>query len=127
MEWPEYDQHKARARIDPKFQGLTAIALEVRGPSMNRIFPPGIVVICAAYGELGRGPIDGERVVVQRRRGEDGEISIREYRVDKDGIAWLWPVSDHADFQSPLRLDQGDEDEETLISHKVMRAEIDQP
>ena len=127
LEWPEEDQYDTPVRVDPKFAGLTPIALEVRGPSMNEVFPHGTIVICVAYIELGRGPIHGERVVVQRFRGGEVEASIKEYRHEKDGIPRLWPLSDHPDFQAPLRLDQVEEGEEILISHKVVRAEIDQP
>jgi len=127
LEWPEEDQYETPVRIDPKFAGLTAIALEVRGPSMNEVFPHGTIVICVAYIELGRGPIHGERVVVQRFRGAEVEASIKEYRHEKDGIPRLWPLSQHPDHQAPLRLDQLEEGEEIVISHKVVRAEIDQP
>jgi transcriptional regulator with XRE-family HTH domain len=127
LEWPEEDQYETPVRIDPKFAGLTPIALEVRGPSMNEVFPHGTIVICVAYIELGRGPIHGERVVVQRFRGPEVEASIKEYRHEKDGIPRLWPLSDHPDHQAPLRLDQLEEGEEIVISHKVVRAEIDQP
>ena len=127
LEWAEDDQYETPVRIDPKFAGLTPIALEVRGPSMNEVFPHGTIVICVAYIELGRGPVHGERVVVQRFRGANVEASIKEYRRDDDGIARLWPLSDHPDHQAPLRLDQSEEGEEVVISHKVVRAEIDQP
>jgi len=36
-------------------------------------------------------------------------------------------LSDHPDHQAPLRLDRLEEGEEIVISHKVVRAEIDQP
>ena len=127
LEWAPEDQYETPVRIDPKFSGLTPIALEVRGPSMNEVFPHGTIVICVPYIELGRGPAHGERVVVQRFRGGEVEASIKEYRFASDAIPRLWPLSDHPDFQAPLRLDQLEEGEEIVISHKVVRAEIDQP
>ena len=137
MEWSEAeDQGDTPTRIDPKFHGLTPVAFEVRGAGMNAVFLHGTTVICVAYAELGRGPLQGERVVAQRLRGGESEVLILEYRCGADGGAWLWPLSDDPDFQTPLRLDgrgardtfrEGDEGETIVVSHKVMRAEIDQP
>ena len=127
LEWPQEDQFETPVRIDPKFAGLTVIALEVRGPSMNEVFPHGTIVICVPFIELGRGPMHGERVVVQRFRGGEVEASIKEYRFGSDAVPRLWPLSDHPDHQAPLRLDRLEEGEEIVISHKVVRAEIDQP
>jgi hypothetical protein len=127
LEWPQEDQYETPVRLDPRFAGLTVIALEVRGPSMNEVFPHGTIVICVPFIELGRGPIHGERVVVQRFRGGEVEASIKEYRLGSDAVQRLWPLSDHPDHQAPLRLDRLEEGEEIVVSHKVVRAEIDQP
>lgn len=124
FEWPEDDQYETPVKINPKFNGLTHIGLEVRGPSMNRVFPHGTIVVCVSYVELGREPAHGERVVVQRIRGEEVEASVKEYRRDGDGAPRLWPLSSHPDFQNPIRADQADKGEEIVISHRVVQAII---
>lgn len=111
-------------RINPKYRGLEPIALEVRGPSMNRVYPHSTIVICVAYIDLGREPVHGERVVVQRRRGDVVEASVKEYRRDGDGTPRLWPLSTHPEHQAPIRAADGDE---VLITHKVISAQIDEP
>lgn len=125
-EWPEDERYETLVRINPKYRGLEPIALEVRGPSMNRVYPHNTIVICIAYIDLGREPVHGERVVVQRRRGDVVEASVKEYRRDGDGTPRLWPLSTHPDHQAPIRAADGDDDD-VRITHKVISAQIDEP
>jgi SOS-response transcriptional repressor LexA len=84
------------------FNGLRRHGLEVRGNSMNRVYPEGTVVVYVNIHELGREPRHGERVIVRRTR-IDGlkEATCKEYRL-VDGLIWLWPLSDDPLHQTPI-------------------------
>ncbi len=91
---------------DPRFPGVTRTALEVRGPSMDLIYPDPSIVIVVDYLDLDRGPVNGDRVVCRRRdRNGRHEVTIKAYLEDDDGKAWLWPRSRDPRFQTPFALD----------------------
>ncbi len=86
----------------PGYERATLFGLRVRGPSMNREYPDGRVVIVAPAAEA--GVRDGDHVIVQRNRSGLVETTIKELVVDKDGRAQLWPRSDHPDHQKAIPL-----------------------
>jgi len=109
--WDQDDWYEISIPPDRRYPDQRRYGLEVRGPSMNELYPEGSVVICVPLVQLGREPRHGERVVIERRRC-DGcvEATVKEYRVTDDGI-WLWPRSTHPSFQQPLSFpDSGDEE-----------------
>ena len=92
---------------------------------MGDVFPEGSIIICVKLMDIGRQPLDGEYVIVQRVR-RDGltEATVKQY-VLKDGQVYLWPRSQHPDFQQPLKLTAEGEDEEVLITAIAIR--VDRP
>lgn len=91
-------------------------AMRVVGPSMNKLYPPGRFVVLAEPAEAGIR--NGDHVVVERRRGQMVEITLKEYVEEADGRIALWPRSDHPDFQEPFYLrtrDETDQDGITVI------------
>lgn len=103
VRWAYDEQFAIDAPTDGRYPGVAREGLIVRGPSMNKVYPDGTVVIVVSLHAIGVDPKNGQRVVVQRRRG-DGRIeaTVKEYRRDDDGQVWLWPSSDHRDHQSPI-------------------------
>ena len=105
-EWDGDDWYAVTVPADRRFPGIDRFALEVRGQSMNRHYPDGTIVICVRYGDIGRGPDEGERVVCLRRSRQTGEFeaTIKEYRRDDKGRHVLWPRSSDPEFQQPIVL-----------------------
>lgn len=89
--------------------------LLVAGPSMDREYPPGSIVLCVKTHVFGRGLISGDHVIVQRRR-PDGliEATVKEYLIDDNGAQWLWPRSHDPHFQTPMRCDDGSDGSEHI-------------
>jgi repressor LexA len=111
VEWDQDEWYEIAIPPDPRYPNQRRFGLEVRGPSMNELYPEGSVVVCLRLYELGREPKSGERVVVERRRA-DGcvEATVKEFRQDGEGV-WLWPRSTHPAFQQPVPFpDDGDEE-----------------
>lgn len=117
IRWPQDSWKQIQIPMDERYLGLQRFGLEVRGPSMDRIYPPGTIVVCVNLIDLGRDPRSGERVICYLR-ARDGtiEATVKEYVVLEDGSRWLWPRSYHPDFQSPLKMPvvESDDDNEDV-------------
>lgn len=114
LQWPEEDWYEAPVPDDPRYAGVRRFALEVRGASMNRVYPDGTILICVNPAEAEMAPKPGQRVIVQRRSPEGLiEATVKELQQDEAGGYWLWPRSDHPEHQTPIRVDDGEEAEIT--------------
>jgi hypothetical protein len=72
---------------------------------MDLRYPDGTIILCIRFGDLGRNPISGDRVVcVRRNRQGLVEATVKEFVIDDDGQPWLWPRSTHPEHQTPLAL-----------------------
>jgi hypothetical protein len=77
---------------------------------MNQVYPDGCFVIVADVADTDVRP--GDRVVVYRSQGELRESSVKEIQVDADGRVALWPRSTHQDFQEPIYLPMGAQEDD---------------
>lgn len=124
VEWPEEDRYLIQAPVAGAYGLGNAYALEVRGESMNKLYPNGSIVICVSFYSLDRFPISGERVVAYRKKDTLGvEATVKEFRIDPQGDAWLLPLSDHPDHQRAIylgKIGSEREDEEVHIEALVV-------
>lgn len=103
LEWNPEEWRVLPVPADARFPGVTRYGLKVVGPSMNKVYPEGTIVIVVSFGELGRTPLSGERVIAMRR-DETGqyEATVKEYELAPDGRHILWPKSTDPEFQTPV-------------------------
>ena len=124
LEYPIEDQLTIKAPVKQRYAELPSIGLEVRGPSMNLIYPEGTIVICTPLAAVGRWPVPGERVVVHRyAENGDCEATIKEFQMDEHGRVWLWPRSSDPNFREPISMGipvEAYTDEETKITFLVI-------
>lgn len=107
-EWNEGDQYQVAVPVDPQLEGFKLYAAETRGPSMNKRWPEGTVVVFTNVEETGEMPTKGRRYIVERRRmGGDVEHTVKLLVQDADGKFWLMPESDDPRFQAPISVDEG--------------------
>ena len=80
-------------------------ALEVRGDSMNKVYPEGAFVVCVPMKDYPKKLTSGMRVVCQRQT-PDGlvEATLKEYQETKTGV-FLIPLSTNPHFK-PINLAQ---------------------
>lgn len=107
---PDEDQPFVDVPPDPRYPGMRRFALQVRGPSMNLIYPEGSHVIVIPALDLGEGwqAKDGQRVIVQRTNDEGAvEATVKELKIDENGQAWLWPRSSNPAFTEAWRVPDG--------------------
>lgn len=105
IEWDGDEWYSLTVPEDERFPGIERFGLEVRGSSMDRMYPDRTVVICVRFADLARDPIPGERVICLRRSPGGGyEATVKEYQIDAQGRHVLWPKSTDPEFQTPIIL-----------------------
>lgn len=104
---PDEDQPFVDVPSDARYPACRRFALQVRGPSMNLVYPEGSYIIVVPTMDLGEGwqPRPGQRVIVQRSNDVGQvEATVKEFAIDADGKAWLWPRSSDPAFRDPWRV-----------------------
>lgn len=104
VEWDQSDWRAIDVPIATRFRGK-AKALEVRGRSMEALYPEGSIVIWIGMMDF-RPPRHGDKVIVYREH-TDGRIeaTVKEYR-EEAGQVWLWPRSFDPAHQAPVQMKQ---------------------
>lgn len=88
----------------PRLAGLALFGLEVRGESMNRLYRPGSILICADIHDVPE-PGNDDPVIVRRWADSgDVELTCKLLRLGPDGSVWLWPHSDRPEHQTPFQI-----------------------
>lgn len=114
-EWNEADQYTVAVPADPVLDGFRLYAAETRGPSMNKRWPEGTVVVFTNVVETREAPIAGKRYVVERKHlGGDAEHTVKLLTKDREGRFWLMPESDDPRFQAPISVEDGTGDGDTV-------------
>jgi SOS-response transcriptional repressor LexA len=117
FEWSTGERYNVPSVLHPSYHTLPLFGLEVKGASMDDVYPHGSIIICVKFLDLGRSPRSGERVVAIATREDDMvEATVKEYRIGADGLPRLWPRSTHPDFQQPLLIKAGSERELTILA-----------
>lgn len=110
-ELPEDDQYTVAVPADERYAKYSLTAAEVRGPSMNRRYPEGTVLVITNAIETQEEIEPGKRYVVERLRA-DGlhECTVKTLHRDESGQVWLLPESDDPRHQQPIEVngDMGD-------------------
>lgn len=83
------------------FRAENVYALNVRGPSMNKIYgdPAKVIVVDAVEA----GIREGDHVVVQRREHDKVETTLKELVLNGRNVE-LWPRSTDPNYQTPIIL-----------------------
>lgn len=114
-EWPESDQYQVFIPNDPVFIGFKLHAAEARGPSMNKRYPEGTVLVFTDVNETMEDPVPGKRYIVERKRPSgETEHTVKLLHLDDEGRYWLVPESTDPRFQAPIAVDEGTGDGDTV-------------
>jgi len=102
-ELDEEDQYTVAIPNDDLYRELSLTAAEVRGPSMNRRYPEGTVLVITNAIQVYEEIEPGKRYIVERERA-DGmrEYTVKTLHRDESGQLWLMPESDDPRFQQPI-------------------------
>lgn len=124
-EFEETDEPIGESEVpeDPRFAGVKQWLELVSGDSMDLLIPSGAMVHVVDAIELGYAPTGGHIVVVERRRGQSRERTLKQIERTKSKVL-LWPRSKNPKWQEPLQLVEGlsEEDVEVQIVGLVVQA-----
>lgn len=113
LEWEHARKYSVTMPLNDGFPlHLKRYALEVKGESMNKVFPDGSWVSVISYADLGKSPETGDYVVTFRRSSctPGFEATIKALQIRQDGSVCLWPQSNDPNFQQPLIIPPLNED-----------------
>lgn len=101
IEWPQSEWYQAPVSGNPEYPRARQFGLEVRGPSMNLIYPSGTILVCVPVEDFHHPITPPKRVIAVRWAINGVEATVKELRQDERGAYWLWPRSDDPRFQTP--------------------------
>lgn len=114
---------------DPKYRDCEQLVYRVQGDSMSAKVPDGGFVYAVAYWEARRAVTTGDYVIIERRRDELVERSMKRLVVLED-IVEFWPDSlDTVKWNKPIRvplgvLESGEGGEDVTIIALVTGAHV---
>lgn len=109
IQWDENDYYSMYIPGAEQYEGKNLYALEVRGESMNKVYPEGSCIICMPIFEYDKEIKSGLKVICQRTNPSTGEVeaTVKEYVMTEDGSVYLVPHSTNPAFTS-CRMDTGE-------------------
>lgn len=112
----EDDYSEVWIEDEPRFRPFKLRGVVTRGPSMNRRYPEGTILIFTDAIETGEDFVVGKRYIIERERA-DGmrEATVKVLWRDEAGKTWLVPESDDPRFQEPIALDGADGDTVRIV------------
>ena len=119
-EWAEEDWYDVAVPDDPEFRRYNLYGAETRGPSMNRRYPQGTVVVFTDAIETEQDITVGKRYIVERERA-DGlrEATVKTLFQDEEGKLWLMPESTDPRHQQPIEIGSADGDTVRIVGRVV--------
>ncbi|WP_292463554.1 S24 family peptidase [Mesorhizobium sp.] len=110
-EWHDDEHYVVPVPDDPALRPYTLHAAETRGPSMNKRYPDGTILVFTDLIETGSPLEFGKRYIVERERS-DGlrEATVKQLWRDESGKVWLVPESDDPRFQESIPIEGHDDD-----------------
>ena len=117
--WAEPEQYTIYMPALPEWRSYPKQASEVRGTSMNELYPPGSVVVWVSIFDHKENPIPGKRYVIERQKHGEYEVTLKEYQIGPDGNGWLIPRTTDPSQKTPIPI-IGSEDETLRIVGRVI-------
>lgn len=111
FDWAGGDQYDVWVNVSSELEREVLYAAEVRGPSMNRIYPNGSIVILRRRIEGPTDLVSGKRYHVERTQPNGlVESTLKTLVRRHDGTLWLQPESDDPEFSAaiPVRAEMGE-------------------
>ena len=116
QDWHEDDWYDVAIPNDTSLAPYPLYGAEARGPSMNKRYPEGTILVFTHAIETGEDTIPGKRYIVERERA-DGlrEATVKLLVKEEDGTYWLYPESTDPRHQTPIEMDGNEGDTIRII------------
>ena len=120
VRWEDDDCYEVMVPRDAHLEPVQLEGYEIRGPSMNKVYPEGTVVVIAKMIDTEEEFIPGKRYAILRERAGEYEATVKKYQIDAGGKRWLIPESTEIEYQ-PFALDEShSEDTEVRALGRVV-------
>lgn len=105
-QWDSGDFYQIAAPYYEEYEKKHLYGLEVKGESMNKVFPNGTCVICVPIDEWDSTIENGKYVIVERRNPKNSQIeaTVKEFIKNESGV-YLVPQSTDPSFSS-IKVDE---------------------
>lgn len=104
-EWELDDKYEVVVPDLTELSKFNLYGVEVRGPSMDKRYAPGSVVVFTDVIETQENLEVGKRYVVQRENADGTfEMTVKTLWQDAEGARWLIPESTDPRFQESIRI-----------------------
>ncbi|MCP4934810.1 MAG: S24 family peptidase [bacterium] len=116
LQWDETDWYEVAVPDDPNLRPYTLYGAEARGPSMNKRYPEGTILVFTSAIETQEESQVGKKYIVERER-VDGqrEATVKTLHQDDSGKHWLLPESTDPLHQQPIEVNADDGDTVRLV------------
>ena len=84
-------RYKISVPIERRWTQGTLIGITIDSEEMNVIYPQGTTLLCVPLSSIDRQLVSGEHVVAMKKERDVYFCYVREFRIDADDKAWLWP------------------------------------
>lgn len=101
-EWPVEDRYTIQIPILLEWQGYPKAASEVKGNSMNELYPDGSIVVWVPMISLNGMTKSGQKLIIERNRHGEYEVTLKELLVGQDGKTWLIPRTTDPSQKAPI-------------------------
>ena len=120
--WSEEEEPQEMVSLGLAFPGIPTpqFAFKVEGKSMNRHALPGMYWVCHKYDDPNNDPVSGHFVVIERRKDQLLERTVKKLVIRANNTIEFWPDSYDERWQKPY-IPDGSADETYSI---VARARI---
>jgi transcriptional regulator with XRE-family HTH domain len=105
-QWPDSQRYSIAVPLGQEYRNRQKFASEVRGNSMNELYPDGSIVVWLPFAMHPESLRPGRKYIVERQRSGDYEVTLKEYVVDANNREWLNPRSTDPDHQERIPLIQ---------------------
>lgn len=96
-------------------------SFEVEGDSLNKIAPPGSILVCLDIAASGYAAQEGDLVIVEHTMFDGQAIERTAKRIRRTSSGYdLWPESTNPQFAEPIAINGNDETESYSIKAKVL-------
>lgn len=120
FDWPDDECYEIGIPDEPRYASATLYGAEIRGESMNLVYPDRSVVVLER-GVFGpRDLTAGARYHVEMQR-RDGSVenTLKGVRASGDGSIWLVPESSDPAFQAPVKAVSGDGEHISIVGRVI--------
>jgi repressor LexA len=120
-EWPPEDRYEVTVLDIGNYVGIERHASEIRGGSMNKVYPDGSIIVWVAMQDIKEPLVPGKRYTLHAT-AKDGtlEHTVKSFTRDRSGREWFFQESDDPNYQVPTEYVAGEDGAPIVVGRVIM-------